>query len=70
MDGGTHDKDATNVTDTMYHCTKCVNGAMKEYFVKIASTHYKIWDAHVVYHICLTLLSMHAPPMKVVDEKI
>lgn len=70
MDGGTHGKDATNVTEMTYHSMKCVNGAMKEYFVKIASIPYKIWDAHAAYRICLTLLSMPAPLMKVVDEKI
>ena len=69
MDGGTLNKDVTNVTELIYHSMKCVIGVMKEYFVKIASTHYKIWDAHAVYHICLTLLSMPAQPMKVVGEK-
>lgn len=42
MDGGILNKDATNATELMYHSMKCVNGVMKEYFVKIASTHYKI----------------------------
>lgn len=42
MDGGILNKDATNVIEMMYHSMKCVNGVMKEYFVKIVSTHYKI----------------------------
>ena len=42
MDGGIHDKDVINVIEMMYRCTKCANGAMKEYFAKIALTHYKI----------------------------
>lgn len=42
MGGGILNKDATNVTEMTYHSMKCVNGAMKEYFVKIASIPYKI----------------------------
>ena len=69
MDGGILHKDATNATELMYRSMKCVNGAMKEYFVKIVLTRYKIWDARAVYHICLTLLSMPVLLMTVAGDQ-